>query len=308
MRLMRLFATSPRLPDCPFAKMADWAEWVKECVAQCKDHRTLGYSVVLLPEAMNLPVITTGSGWRMFLARWLVSRGWMMLAMLVVGGWRAITSSLAGVAWAEESKLKDSLRVYRQVAQDNSCYIVACGFFVDTESRRLVNRLWVIAPSGEVIHVYDKQRLTRGEQGLRVVAGQQYNNPFFEIEGVSLAAVVCYDMFDPNIQHVLLGSDMRALLVPSANSLPWAGYAKSGVWQPLEWLAPLKRFMARGIMVINSMLRGSYGNIFDGEPSICGPNGTSSCEFPDNNGLCPMPEIGFYPNDGNVVWADLEVE
>lgn len=302
---MRLFATAPKLPINPFADMADWTGWVKGCVAQCTEHRGLGSNVVVLPEAMNLPVITTGIGPSMRKARDLISRGRMTEAMVVTGGWRAITSSLAGVMRKQEPKLKESLDLYRSVAQHNCCHLATSGFFVDVESRQAVNRLWVIAPNGEVVHVYDKQRLTLGEQGLHIVAGQQYNNPFFEIEGVSLAAVVCYDMFDPNIQHVLLDGDIRALLVPSANSLPWAGYAKSGVWQPTEWLAPLERFKMHGITVVNSMLRGPYGNMFDGQPSICGPDGTSRCEFPDNDGRCPMPQTGFYLERDGIVWADL---
>lgn len=302
---IRFFATSPKLPSDPFADMADWAQWVDDTVGQCLTKRGPGCNVVVLPEVMGLPVLTTGSGWQMLLARWLVSCGCMTLAMLIVGGWRAVTSSLAGVARAQLSKLELSLRYYSRIAQSNACYLVASGFFVDVESHQTVNRLWIIAPNGEVIHVYDKQRLTFGEQGLHIVAGQQYNNPFFEIEGVQLAVAVCYDMFDPNTQRLLLDGDIRALLVPSANSLPWASYAKSGVWQPTEWLTPLKRLSGRGIMVVNSMLRGPYRDTFDGQPSICGPDGSSKCEFPYNNGMSPMPQTGFYPSDGDIVWADL---
>lgn len=302
-RTLRVFATAPTLPDCPFATMAGWARWLSRVVCECLAHASPGINVVVLPEIINLPVITTGPGLWMSLARKWLRR--TSLAMLLTGGVRVIRGGFPAVIRAQEAKLVHGLALLRDLARQKSCYIVTSGFWLEGKDKRLVNRLWVIDPHGEIVKVYDKQSLTPEEVELGVTVGRQYKNPFFRIAGVDLAAVICFDMFDPEIQsRILARPGVKSLLVPSANGLTWAGYAGSGVWQPLEWLEGIYNWSK--FVVVNSMLCGRYGaTLFDGQASICGPGGVGHCKFPDNGGKCLLPKRGFYPSYGNIVWADL---
>lgn len=302
--MIRFFATAPELPGDTFAQMVEWEQWLDATVAKCMKHRGDGDNLVLLPELANLPVISIGSGLRMRLARKCISQ--TSLAMLVVGGAQAITNGFPGVMNAQAAKLEESLCIYQRIARRNRCHLVASGFFLEAGGR-LVNRLWVIDPSGKIIHAYDKQKLTLGEVSLGVSVGS-HDDPFFRVAGMHLAAVICFDMFDACVQATIRSGNVRALLVPSANPQKWAAPAKdSGVWQPLEWLDGSNWLMNEPapILFVNSMLRGKYGAMeFDGQPFIRGRLGTEPCGFP-TDGKDVLPSTGFFPRHKQIVYADL---
>jgi predicted amidohydrolase len=304
MSAIRFIATSPKFPHQPFKTLGAWEVWLDAFMAACMEHAGPKITVIVLPEDLNLPVILTGEGLNMDIARRYSHVP--NLSMLAASNGRALRGGFLRVLRMHRAKLEASVQVYSRLAQKYSCYVVGCGFYLDESNHGLVNRLWVMSPSGETVHQYDKQNITSSEQSLGMRSGSN-TNPFFSIYEHKIATAICLDAFDPEHQELFRNANIRAVLVPCANPRPWEGYAASGVWQPTEWLAASEWVMAApsSILFVNSMLRGRFGpEEFHGQAHIRSQHGKEVSGFPPENDQEQIVS-GFHSSHEHLAYADL---
>jgi predicted amidohydrolase len=304
MSAIRFIATSPKLPHHPFKTLGAWEDWLDAFITSCMQDAGPEITVIVLPEDLNLPVILTGKGLSMDIARRYSHVP--NLSMLAASNCRALRGGFLRVLHMHRAKLEASVQVYKRLAQKYSCYVVGCGFYLNESDHGLVNRLWVLNPFGEMVHQYDKQNVTSAEQRLGMRAGP-YANPFFSINEHKIAAAICLDAFDPERQKAFRNASIRAVLVPCANPRLWEGYAASGVWQPKEWLAASEWVMTTPspILFVNSMLRGRFGpEEFYGQAHIRSQYGKELSGFPPEN-TSESAASGFHPSHEHLAYADL---
>lgn len=121
--------------------------------------------------------------------------------------WRDLAADRAG-DWVEQWRLQ---------AQRHVCHILAGSGPVRTEAG-IVNRAWLIAPSGAVAH-QDKLILTPYErETLQMVPGNALQ--IFDTALGKIGILICYDSEFPILAHALCAAGAEMLLVPSCTDFP----------------------------------------------------------------------------------------
>lgn len=108
-----------------------------------------------------------------------------------------------------------SLTAWRECARTLGITVVAG--FPEKHDDRLFNSAVVIDPEGGIAGVYRKLHLFAGEHG--VFEPGDTGLPVFEVAGVRLGVLICYDLRFPEAVRILALQDADLLAVPAA----WVG-------------------------------------------------------------------------------------
>lgn len=111
----------------------------------------------------------------------------------------------------------DWVAQFRHLAGMHGAWVLAGSGPVRTE-RGVVNRAWLIAPDGRVVH-QDKLILTPYEREvLQMVPGDGLT--LYETETLKIGILICYDSEFPLLARSLVEAGADTLLVPSCTDLP----------------------------------------------------------------------------------------
>ena len=124
-------------------------------------------------------------------------------------------ATAAGVANLYRRCLTPLLRSYqealREVAQRRKIALAGASFWHEEEGRG-VNSAFIAFPDGS-LQRQDKLHPTRPEQAIGTVGGEALRA--FEIDGVRVGLLICYDIQFPELTRHLVTEGIRVLLVPS---------------------------------------------------------------------------------------------
>lgn len=120
--------------------------------------------------------------------------------------------------WVElaADRAADWVEQWRLKAMAHGVHILAGSGPVRT-ARGIVNRAWLIAPSGAVTH-QDKLILTPWERALDMVPGEDL--VLHETALGRIGVLICYDSEFPLLARALVAAGAEMLLVPSCTDLP----------------------------------------------------------------------------------------
>ena len=124
-------------------------------------------------------------------------------------------ATAAGVANLYRRCLTPLLRSYqealREVAQRRKIALAGASFWHEEEGRG-INSAFIAFPDGSMLR-QDKLHPTRPEQAIGTVGGEALRA--FEIDGVRMGLLICYDIQFPELTRHLVAEGIRVLLVPS---------------------------------------------------------------------------------------------
>ena len=107
-------------------------------------------------------------------------------------------------------------------AAARECGTVVVGGFAEVDGDRLFNSVAVIGPDGRIAGTYRKLHLFGRERD--VFTPGDHGLPVFEVAGLRLGVVVCYDLRFPEAVRILALRDVDLVAVPTA----WvAGFDKA---------------------------------------------------------------------------------
>ena len=188
----------------------------------------------------------------------------------------------SAIAWRDLAAANASAWVdmHARVAKRNGCHILAGSGPVETK-RGVVNRSWLIAPSGKVAH-QDKMILTPYERReMEMLPGEDVF--VFQTMLGKIGILICYDSEFPLLARRLCAAGADMILVPSCTELP-AGQTR--VRQSCR-----ARAIENQCLVVQSPLVGAV----DGCEIIDESNGRA--------GFFAPPDIG-QPSDGIIAQGE----
>lgn len=99
-------------------------------------------------------------------------------------------------------------------AEARALGVTVVGGFAERDGDRLFNSVAVIGPDGDICGTYRKLHLFGRERD--VFAPGDHGLPVFEVGGVRLGVVVCYDLRFPEAVRILALRDVDVVAVPTA--------------------------------------------------------------------------------------------
>jgi predicted amidohydrolase len=134
------------------------------------------------------------------------------------------TITISDVSAAYRSVLSPLYNAYQatlvEIARRHNIIIAGASFWHEEDGRGL-NTGVVVYPDGAIFR-QDKLHPTRGEKAIATSGGHSLN--FFEIDGVKVGMLICYDLQFPELSRSLVESGVEVLLVPSLTD-------ERGVWR-----------------------------------------------------------------------------
>lgn len=114
---------------------------------------------------------------------------------------------------AEDVEASDSLNWMVESARAYHINIVG-GSIAVRDNKEIFNRSYIINRRGEVVYHYDKGHLfSPGKEPLYFTAGEQ--NELFELDGISCAIQICYDLRFPELARKQAMDGAKILFVPA---------------------------------------------------------------------------------------------
>lgn len=114
---------------------------------------------------------------------------------------------------AEDVEASDSLKWMLEMAKSYHINIVG-GSIAVREGAKLLNRCYIINRQGEIVYYYDKAHLfSPGKEPAYFTAGEQ--NDLFELDGMSCAIQICYDIRFPELARKQALAGAKILFVPA---------------------------------------------------------------------------------------------
>ena len=197
-------------------------------------------------------------------------------------------ATAAGVANLYRRCLTPLLRSYqealREVAQRRKIALAGASFWHEEEGRG-VNSAFIVFPDGS-LQRQDKLHPTRPEQAIGTVGGEALRA--FEIDGVRVGLLICYDLQFPELTRHLVAEGIRVLLVPSLTT-------ERGYWRVRH--SAHARAVENQIYVCVSPLIGDLGIPTDHPVQGCGGAFVA----------CPI-DNRFNIDDGTYARATANVE
>jgi predicted amidohydrolase len=134
---------------------------------------------------------------------------------LLWGDPEAAQTTVAGVADLYRRHLTPLLHPYeealREVAQRRRITLAGASFWHEEEGRG-INSAFIAFPDG-TLQRQDKLHPTRPEQAIGTIGGEELRA--FEIDGVRIGLLICYDIQFPELTQHLVAEGIRVLLIPS---------------------------------------------------------------------------------------------
>lgn len=137
--------------------------------------------------------------------------------------------------------LPDYKRALSDIARDNGLTLVGASFW-HKEGNRSLNSGFVFRPDGRVLR-QDKLHPTRPERAIGTSGGDSL--ALFEIEGVTCASIICYDVQFPEVSRLLADQGLEVLFVPSltdergVNRVAYCAHARAIENQAFVCVSPL---------------------------------------------------------------------
>ncbi|TMW71008.1 carbon-nitrogen family hydrolase [Alteribacter natronophilus] len=164
---------------------------------------------------------------------------------------------------AEEMESK-TVELLQQLAVKNNVHIVG-GSIAVLEEEKVYNRAIVIDRSGKLVYHYDKLHLVPMLNEPYYLAPGREKVKVFELDGVKMGLIICYDLRFPEIIRQLALEGAQALFIPAE----WPD-ARAGHWEILQQARAIENQM----YVISSNRIGSYDGVdFAGRSMITDPWG-----------------------------------
>lgn len=139
-----------------------------------------------------------------------------------------------------------------------------CLGWAERDGAEVFNAATTIGPDGAILAHYRKIQLYGAMERASFAPGQQLA-PCFEIDGVRIGLLICYDIEFPGHAAALAAAGARVILVPTANP--------SGFEHVQRRLVPA-RAHENDIVVAYANLTGVEGDLtFGGRSVIAGPDG-----------------------------------
>lgn len=114
---------------------------------------------------------------------------------------------------AEDVEASDSLKWMMESAKAYHINIVG-GSIAVREGNKILNRCYIINRQGKIVYHYDKGHLfSPGKEPLYFTAGEQ--NELFELDGISCAIQICYDIRFPELARKQALAGAKILFVPA---------------------------------------------------------------------------------------------
>ena len=167
---------------------------------------------------------------------------------------------------------------------------VCAGSTVVLDGKKRYNRAHLFTSDGR-LHVQDKCMSTRFEIEKEVTPGREYK--VFEVDGVKLAIVICYDMEFPSIARNLCKKGAKLLLCPSYTD-DWQGYYRVHI-------ASRARALENQCFVATSVLHGKFDWVDEEASGFAGIYAPPDGDFPDSGILFQDEEDALSKIDINLV-------
>ncbi|PYZ96464.1 carbon-nitrogen hydrolase [Alteribacter lacisalsi] len=164
---------------------------------------------------------------------------------------------------AEEMESR-TLALLKELAVAYDVHIVG-GSIAVLENGKVYNRALVVNRTGELVYHYDKLHLVPmlNEPDFLAPGGQKVK--VFELDGVKMGLIICFDLRFPEIIRELALQGAQALFIPAE----WPD-ARAGHWEILQQARAIENQM----YVISSNRIGSYDGVdFAGRSMIIDPWG-----------------------------------
>lgn len=164
---------------------------------------------------------------------------------------------------AEDVEASDSLKWMMESAKAYHINIVG-GSIAVREGNKIFNRCYIINRQGKIVYHYDKGHLfSPGKEPLYFTAGEQ--NELFELDGISCAIQICYDIRFPELARKQALAGAKILFVPAQWPHPRSNH----------WIALSKaRAIENQIYVVTCNGCGIVGNLVScGHSSVYNPWG-----------------------------------
>lgn len=164
---------------------------------------------------------------------------------------------------AEDVEASDSLKWMMELAKAYHINIVG-GSIAVREGNKILNRCYIINRQGKIVYHYDKGHLfSPGKEPLYFTAGEQ--NELFELDGISCAIQICYDIRFPELARKQALAGAKILFVPAQ----WP-HPRSNHWITLS----KARAIENQIYVVTCNGCGIAGNLVScGHSSVYNPWG-----------------------------------
>lgn len=164
---------------------------------------------------------------------------------------------------AEDVEASDSLKWMMESAKAYHINIVG-GSIAVREGNKILNRCYIINRQGKIVYHYDKGHLfSPGKEPLYFTAGEQ--NELFELDGISCAIQICYDIRFPELARKQALAGAKILFVPAQ----WP-HPRSNHWITLS----KARAIENQIYVVTCNGCGIAGNLVScGHSSVYNPWG-----------------------------------
>lgn len=199
-----------------------------------------------------------------------------------------------------DDPLKDSYKKLNTIYQDYCDLFttlskevgihVCAGTTVVLEGGKRYNRAHLFTKDGK-LHVQDKCMSTRFEIEKEVSQGRSYE--VFEVGGLKLAVVICYDMEFPSIARNLCEQGAELLLCPSYTD-DWQGYYRVHV-------ASRARALENQCFVATSVLHGKFDWVDEEASGFAGIYAAPDGDFPDSGILYQDEKDALYQIDRSLI-------
>ncbi|WP_054637614.1 carbon-nitrogen family hydrolase [Thalassobacillus sp. C254] len=158
----------------------------------------------------------------------------------------------------------ETIDFLKKLAQEYGVHIVGGSIAVKEESG-IYNRAIVIDKKGSVVYEYDKLHLVPMLKEPDYLAPGREKVKVFELDGIKMGIVICFDLRFPEIMRELALQGAQALFIPAE----WPD-ARAGHWEVLQQARAIENQM----YVISSNRVGAYDGVeFAGRSMITDPWG-----------------------------------
>jgi predicted amidohydrolase len=165
-------------------ELTSFDDFADDALAAVKE--AAGSQIVVLPELTTLGLASIAEGWR---------------------------EEDPAVSFARLPEYTDDyVALFTAMARDNGQVIAAGSHLVDDSPRGLLNVAHVFFPDGQVLRRV-KTHIFPGESAWRTGEGDVLDT--FEVDGVTVAVMVCYEAEVPEVATILARQSADVLLVPS---------------------------------------------------------------------------------------------
>lgn len=171
-----------------------------------------------------LTVHDSFSDWQRYVATWVkeaVDNGASLLVFPEYGSLELISIMSSENQQSPQNQIQnlakfhdEFLKTYQNLTQQYKCTILAPSIPVVNEEGDLINRAYLIGPSGGYAH-QEKQHLTRFENEQWGVAQGEEHLQVFETPFADIGVNICLDVEFPQAANVLAHNGVKLLLAPS---------------------------------------------------------------------------------------------